>query len=385
MNNQIKLKLLIFFGTRPEAIKMAPIIHKIKNSDYPVEQKIVVTAQHRDMLDQVLEVFEIEPDYDLNIMQAEQTLSDITGRAIDKFESVIDAVNPDMVLVQGDTTTAFVGGLVAYYHKIPVGHVEAGLRSFDKFNPFPEEINRRLISVVSDLHFVPTHVAKANLLNEGINSEYIFITGNTVIDALLIASNKDLKVQDWIENIDKSRRTILLTTHRRENIGQEMENIFKAVREIVLSHADVTVVYPMHKNPKVRELAHKYLDKIEGVILTNPLNYGDLISVLKRCYIVLTDSGGIQEEAPTFGKPVLVLRKVTERPEGVRAGVAKVVGTDYRNILSEVSKLLGDDLEYQKFSRSANPYGDGKASQRLLEAVLYYFNVTKERPLDFEP
>jgi UDP-N-acetylglucosamine 2-epimerase (non-hydrolysing) len=375
---------LFVFGTRPEAIKLAPVIRFAEN-ERNLDVITVTTAQHRDMLDQALEVFQIKPDYDLNIMLTDQTLSDITRNSVTKLDSVIKSEHPDVIVVQGDTTTAFVGGLVGYYNRAKVAHVEAGLRSFDKFNPFPEEVNRRLISVVADYHFAPTTWAKKNLLSEGIGQDNIFVTGNTVVDALIsVASsgllNDNRAVGELKDIIGKGKTVILLTVHRRENIGDPMVSIFKAVSKIAESRDDVIVIYPVHKNPSIRSLAAKYFSGVRNVILKEPLSYLEMIYVLKNCKFVLTDSGGLQEEAPTFNKPVLVLREVTERPEGVEHGCAKVVGTDSKNLEKEINALLDNDKIYSLMSRSINPFGDGRASGRIIDILLFNFGVNRKLP-----
>ncbi|MCL5985025.1 MAG: UDP-N-acetylglucosamine 2-epimerase (non-hydrolyzing) [Actinobacteria bacterium] len=385
------LKFLFIFGTRPEAIKIAPVIQLAKGMDGEIKTTTVVTAQHRDMLDQVLSVFDIEPDYDLNIMRTNQTLSDITRRSVARLDEIIKTESPDVILVQGDTTTAFVGALVGYYNRIKVAHIEAGLRSFDKFNPFPEEINRRLISIVSDFHFAPTKSARENLISEGISLASIRITGNTVVDALKIAvqapqvTNQAFSEDmSWFSSIHK-KKAILLTTHRRENIGEPMVDIFTAVRSIANVRDDVVFIFPVHKNPVIQKLAKENLKGIQNVILSRSLSYFEMVYVLKNCYLVLTDSGGLQEEAPTFGKPVLVLREVTERPEGVKFGCAKVVGTDSDNLKNEINNLLDDGKIYASMSNATNPYGDGNAAKRIIGALLYNFGLIKNPPDEFRP
>jgi len=383
------LKLLFIFGTRPEAIKLAPVI-KFAENDRNLDVITVTTAQHRDMLDQTLEVFQIKPDYDLNIMLTNQTLSDITRNSVTKLDNIIKNEHPDVIVVQGDTTTAFVGGLVGYYNRSKVAHVEAGLRSFDKFNPFPEEINRRLISVVADYHFAPTNRAKENLLSEGIKTDKIFVTGNTVVDALMSTARLELlnngrTVGELKDMFRKGKKVILLTVHRRENIGDPMMSIFRVVRKIAESRDDVIVIYPVHKNPHIRNLAAKYFSGAKNVILKEPLSYLEMIYVLKNCKFVLTDSGGLQEEAPTFNKPVLVLREVTERPEGVEHGCARVIGTDDGNLEKEINTLLDNDKIYNLMSKAINPYGDGKASERIIDALLFNFGVSQRLPDMFDP
>lgn len=378
-----KIKAMFFFGTRPEAIKMAPIIKKIEEGNSGIEPRVVVTAQHREMLDQVLDTFDLKVDYDLNIMRSNQSLSDITERAVQGFEKVMREEDPHMILVQGDTTTAFVGGLVANYHKIPVGHVEAGLRSFDKFNPFPEEINRKLISVLTDIHFVPTSVSKENLLREGVSSDHIFITGNTVIDALFMTLKMDFDVQDSFPFIDFQKRIILVTAHRRENLGQNMRRIFEALGQISREYQDVEIIFPVHLNPKIGDLAEEILGGLPNVHLLKPLDYLSFVKIMEKSYFIVTDSGGLQEEAPSLGKPVLVLRKVTERPEAVRAGTVRVIGTKKEDIIREIKNLLENEEDYMRMSHSINPYGDGRASERIISTLRYYFKKDLERPRDF--
>jgi len=383
------LRLLFVFGTRPEAIKLAPVI-KFAVHERNLDVITVTTAQHRDMLDQALEVFRIKPHYDLNIMLTNQTLSDITRNSVAKLDKVVKNEHPDVIVVQGDTTTAFVGGLVGYYNRAKVAHVEAGLRSFDKFNPFPEEVNRRLISVVADYHFAPTAWAKKNLLLEGVRSGNIFVTGNTVVDALMSAARSELlndsrTVGELKDIFRKGKMVILLTVHRRENIGDPMVNIFKAVSKIAKSRDDVIVIYPVHKNPNIRSLAAKHFSGAKNVILKEPFSYLEMVYVLKNCKFVLTDSGGLQEEAPTFNKPVLVLREVTERPEGVEHGCTKVVGTESRNLEKEVNTLLDDDKICSSMSRVRNPYGDGRASERIIDTLLFNFGLKHKLPDMFDP
>lgn len=359
------------FGTRPEGIKMAPIIKELeKNSN--IESVICITAQHREMLDQVLHLFDIQPDYDLNIFKPGQTLTEITTRALIGLEEVISSEKPDILLVQGDTTTVFAGALAAFYHKVKIGHVEAGLRSGNLYSPYPEEANRKLTGVVTDFHFAPTDRNKQNLLNEDYPEEKIFITGNTVIDALKYTvkdcyafDNKLLNELDY-----ENKKIILLTSHRRENIGEPMENIFTAIRDIVNNHEEVEVVFPVHLNPKVREIAYRILGNNLGIHLIDPLDYEPFTNLMAKSSIVVTDSGGLQEEAPALGKPVLVVRKETERPEGIEAGTAKLVGTDYKDIYDNLETLLINKEEYNKMARAVNPYGDGKAAERIVEILL---------------
>jgi UDP-N-acetylglucosamine 2-epimerase (non-hydrolysing) len=365
-----KIKVMSIFGTRPEAIKMAPLVKKL-DIEENIKSIVCVTAQHREMLDQVLELFDIKPDYDLDIMKAGQSLSEITSRVILGLEKVMKTEEPDIVLVHGDTTTAFSASLAAFYNKISVGHVEAGLRSFDKFSPYPEEMNRSLVGRISDFHFSPTIGNKNNLISENIDERRIFITGNTVIDALFEVIDKEFVFEDErLNSIDYSKKkVILLTSHRRENLGEPMENIFSAVRKIVEKYEDVIIVFPVHLNPKVREIAYKYLKDHDRIILTEPMEYKPFSNLIEKSYFVLTDSGGIQEEAPALGKPVLVLRKETERPEAVEAGTVKMAGVDEEKIISLMEELLTDNEIYEKMSNSVNPYGDGKASERIVNII----------------
>lgn len=373
-------KIMTIFGTRPEAIKMAPLVLEMKK-DEDIEPVVVVTAQHREMLDQVLTTFDITPDYDLNIMKPGQTLSEVTGRVINGLESVIKEVKPDMILVHGDTTTTFAGSLAAFYNEVDIGHVEAGLRTHNKYSPFPEEANRQMTGVLADLHFSPTEDARQNLLNEAKDDTKISVTGNTAIDAL--ATTVDENYHSDIIEKHKDNKVILLTAHRRENIGQPMHNIFGAVRQIVDEFEDVTVVYPMHKNPKVREIAQEYLGNHERVELIEPLDVLDFHNFAARSHLILTDSGGVQEEAPSLGKPVLVLRDTTERPEGVKAGTLKLAGVEQENIYNMTKELLTDEKLYNQMSQTQNPYGDGQASRRICDNIKYYYGITKEKPISF--
>lgn len=365
-----KIKVLIIFGTRPEAVKMAPIVKALKNEENFLT-KICVTAQHRDMLDQVLRIFDIEPDYDLNIFQSGQTLTQITCRALTGLEGVIEEFKPELILVQGDTTTVFTGALAAFYHNVKIGHVEAGLRSGNLYSPYPEEANRMLTGVLTDFHFAPTNNSKANLLREGYDENKIFITGNTSIDALKWVIDENFKFDDEIiNNIDfDNKKVILLTAHRRENIGEPMENIFSAIRDIVNENIDVEVIYPMHLNPKVREIAEKILSNSDRVHLVEPLDYLPFTNLMSKCYLVVTDSGGVQEEAPSFGKPVLVVRKETERPEGIESGTAKLAGTDRNTIYEYLNVLINNKDEYKKMANAVNPYGDGRAAEYIINAI----------------
>ncbi|MDP2208983.1 MAG: UDP-N-acetylglucosamine 2-epimerase (non-hydrolyzing) [Bacteroidota bacterium] len=364
------MKIAIVFGTRPEAIKMAPIVKECEKRK--LDFVTIVTAQHREMLDQKLEVFGIVPDYDLDIMQANQDLFYVTSSVINEMKPILMKEKPDVILVQGDTTTTFATSLAAFYLKIPVGHVEAGLRTWNKYNPFPEEINRQLTTRLADFHFAPTEWSKKNLLNEGVDESKIFITGNTVIDALLMIVDPNYKFEDKLLNeIDyKNRKVILLTSHRRENFGEPMRQTFSACRHLVETNSDVELIYPVHPNPNVQKMANEILQGVERIHLIEPLDYRPFVQLMNKAYLIMTDSGGVQEEAPTLGKPVLVLRKTTERPEAIEVGTAKLVGTDKDVIIEEAQKLLSDKSAYLEMSTKANPYGDGKAAERIVNIVL---------------
>ena len=367
-----KLKLMTVFGTRPEAIKMCPLVLEMgKYPDY-IEPIVAVTAQHREMLDQVLELFNIKPDYDLNIMASGQTLYDITTKALNGLKEVIEEAKPDMVLVHGDTTTTFAGALAAFYAQVPVGHVEAGLRTGNKYSPYPEEMNRKLTGSIADMHFAPTSTSKANLLKENVNPETILVTGNTVIDALetTVKANYEFADAEFNKIFARGNRLILMTTHRRENLGEPMRNVYKALRKVLETHADVEAIFPVHKNPKVREIVHEELGGLDRVHLIEPMDYEPFANLMGKVDIVLTDSGGIQEEAPALGKPVLVLRDTTERPEAVDAGTVKLIGTEYEDVLRETNLLLDDAEHYKKMAEATNPYGDGKACERIIRAIL---------------
>lgn len=366
-----KIKVLVIFGTRPEAVKMAPIVKALKKNEDYFHSKICVTAQHRDMLDQVLRIFDIEPDYDLNIFESGQTLTQITSRALLGLEEVIKDFKPDLILVQGDTTTVFSGALAAFYHQVKIGHVEAGLRSGNLYSPYPEEANRMMTGVITDFHFAPTIRSKNNLLREGYDENKIFITGNTSIDALSWVIDKDYKFEsEDINNIDfENKKVVLLTAHRRENIGEPMENIFSAVKEVAEKNEDIEVIYPIHLNPKVREIAREVFKGMDRVHIIEPLDYLPFTNLMNKCYLVVTDSGGVQEEAPSLGKPVLVVRRETERPEGIEAGTAKLVGTDRGNIYKELDLLVNNEEEYKKMANAVNPYGDGKAAEYIIQAI----------------
>lgn len=377
-------RIMAVFGTRPEAIKMAPLLNNLKK-DENYDLIITVTAQHREMLDQVLNLFSLEADYDLNIMQERQTLSELTSRIISKLDKILKKEKPNLLLVHGDTTSTFVGALGSFYQQIKIAHVEAGLRTHNKYSPFPEEMNRQLTGVLADLHFAPTKKAKNNLLLENISEEKIFVTGNTVIDALLSVVDKDYQFQNkTLKNIDfENKKVVLLTAHRRENLGEPMENIFRAVRDLTEKVKDVEIIFPVHLNPVIRELSKKMLSANKNIHLIEPLDYLPFANLMARADLVLTDSGGIQEEAPSLAKPVLVLRDTTERPEAVEAGTVIKVGTDYNNIYRESIKLLTDDKEYQKRATAVNPYGDGKAVNRIISALNFFFGFQNKRPDNF--
>ena len=376
------IKVMTVFGTRPEAIKMAPLIKELEKRD-GIQSFVAVTAQHRQMLDQVLSLFDIKPDYDLNIMKPKQTLAQITTRALVGLEEVISEAKPDIVLVHGDTTTTFAGALAAFYCHTMIGHVEAGLRTYDKYSPWPEEMNRRLTGQMTDLHFSPTVSNKNNLLRENVSADKIYITGNTVIDALKTTVRADYKFRDDTLNdvFASGGRVILMTAHRRENLGEPLENICSAVRDVVLSHDDVHLVYPMHMNPIVRSTATSILGGLDRVHLIEPLDVEDMHNAMERCYLVMTDSGGLQEEAPSLGKPVIVLRNETERPEAVEAGTVIMGGVHKADIVHRANMLLNDKQIYDKIAHTANPYGDGNASARIADAILYAFGMG-ERPED---
>lgn len=359
-------KVMLVFGTRPEAIKMCPLVNELKNNTN-FKTIVCVTGQHREMLQQVLDVFKVKPDYDLNIMKDGQTLYSITTNILEKMKPILEKENPNIVLVHGDTSTTFAASLAAFYSGIKVGHVEAGLRTYDLHSPFPEEYNRQAVSIVSDFNFAPTEQAKENLLKEGRCAEKIFVTGNTAIDALKTTVSEEYhhELFDWIGN----SRLIMLTAHRRENLGIPMENMFKAIKRVLQENADVKVIYPIHKNPIVREIANRILGNESRIKLIEPLEVIDFHNFLKKSYFILTDSGGIQEEAPSLGKPVLVMRDTTERPEGVLAGTLKLVGTEEETIYKEFSSLLNDELAYAKMSKASNPYGNGTASQQIAKIL----------------
>jgi len=365
------VRVLSVFGTRPEAVKMAPVVERLRSAP-GVEARVCVTAQHREMLDQVLRLFGITPDFDLDVMEPDQALPELTAAIVRGLDPVLESFSPQWVLVQGDTTTVMAAALLAYYRRIRVGHVEAGLRTGDKWQPFPEEINRRVAGVVADLHFAPTERARANLLREGVAPESIFVTGNPVIDALqLIAARPYDAMTGPLAAIPFDRRVILLTAHRRENFGPPLEGIFTAVKRLALAYGEaVQFVYPVHLNPNVRQPAQRILGGLSNIALIDPLDYLPMVHLLKRCSLVLTDSGGLQEEAPALGKPVLVLRQVTERPEAIEAGTARLVGTDPERIETETRRLLDDPQAYAAMAHASNPFGDGHAAERIVEALL---------------
>lgn len=379
-----KLHVMTIFGTRPEAIKMAPLVKELKKR-HDIKPTLCVTAQHREMLDQVLEVFDIVPDFDLDIMKERQTLSAITSRALTGLEKIIREQKPDIILVHGDTTTTFAGSLAAFYNQVKVGHVEAGLRTFEKYFPFPEEMNRRLTGSLADIHFAPTSTAKGNLLKEGVDEGAVYITGNTVIDAMESTVDKDYKFKNEVlKDLDfKGRKVILITAHRRENWGKPLEDICLALKDIAEKYDDVELVYLVHLNPVVSDTANRILSGVPGVHLLPPLNIKETHNLMDRCYMVLTDSGGLQEEAPHLGKPVLVLRDVTERPEAVVAGTLKVIGTGRERIVSEASTLIEDKKVYNAMANAVNPFGDGRASKRIVQAILYYFKMSDKKPDEF--
>lgn len=379
-----KLKVMLIFGTRPEAIKMAPLVKELEKRENicPI---VCVTGQHREMLDQVLSAFSVKPDFDLAIMEKSQTLYTVTAKALTGLKEVFDKDRPDIVLVHGDTTTTFAAALAAFYDKIKVGHVEAGLRSFDKNSPYPEEMNRQLTGRLADIHFAPTVANKNNLNNEGIK-DHVYITGNTVIDALKTTVRSDYHFEcDALNHIDYTgKKVVLMTAHRRENYGQPMENIMGAVRELAEKRQDAVFVYPVHLSPYVRETASKYLSNIDNVMLIEPLGVFDMHNLMDRVYMVMTDSGGLQEEAPALGKPVLVLRRETERPEAVAAGTVEVVGTEKQDIIDSAMRLFDDREHYLKMKRAVNPYGDGDACRRIADDLLYYFGMSDAPADSFE-
>lgn len=378
-----KIKVMTVFGTRPEAIKMAPLVLELQKQSQRFEAITTVSAQHREMLDQVLDIFHIKPDYDLNIMHARQTLTDITSNVLINLDKILKEAKPDIVLVHGDTTTTFAASVAAFYNQIPIGHVEAGLRTWEKYSPYPEEMNRQMTDAMTDLYFAPTNQSKANLLKENHKEDNIYITGNTAIEALKQTVDKEYH-HDILDKVSPDNKLILLTMHRRENQGEPMRRVFKVIREVVESREDVEVIYPVHLSPAVQEAAKEILGNTERIHLISPLDVVDFHNLAARSYFIMTDSGGVQEEAPSLGKPVLVLRDTTERPEGVEAGTLKLVGTESEKVKEEMEKLLDNDAEYQRMAQAKNPYGDGKASERILDAIAYYFGVTDKKPIEFE-
>ena len=368
------IKVMTVFGTRPEAIKMAPVVLELQKHADRIQTIVAVTAQHRQMLDQVLDLFQITPDYDLDIMSQGQTLYDITTKSLMGLKDVLAKEKPDLVLVHGDTTTTFAGALASYYQQVPVGHVEAGLRTGDIYSPFPEEMNRKLTGAIAAIHFAPTATAKANLLKENVNPSHIYVTGNTVIDALMMTVAGDYDFGDDLKDVDfHNHRVILLTTHRRENLGEPMRHIYKALRRIIEEIPDTEIVFPVHRNPLVRKVVEEELAGVDRIHLIDPMEYEPFANLMSLSSLVLTDSGGIQEEAPSLGKPVLVLRNTTERPEAVEAGTVRLIGTDKDVVYAETKRLLTDQAAYDAMSNAVNPYGDGKASQRIVQAILHVF------------
>lgn len=377
-------RVMIVFGTRPEAVKMAPIIAEINKYPDILDPVIAVTGQHRQMLDQVLRIFDIRPDYDLGIMEESQTLTGIVTKTLRGLEGIVLREKPDMMLVQGDTSTTFAAALAAYYYKVPLGHIEAGLRTLDKWRPYPEEMNRKLTSSLADLHFAPTETSVSNLLAEGTAQNSIYLTGNTVIDALLEVAGRKFDLREAGIELASDKKIILVTAHRRENFGEPLENICRAVSRLAQTFQnEIEIVVPVHKNPMVRKTVAEYLSKIGNIKLTEPLDYEPFVHLMKSSHIILTDSGGVQEEAPSLGKPVLVLREKTERPEAVSFGTVKLVGADEATIFEETSKLLVDFGAYDKMSKAVNPYGDGHAAERIARAVLYYFGAVDRKPEPF--
>ena len=378
-----KLKVMTIFGTRPEAIKMAPLVKELERRE-GIESLCCVTAQHRQMLDTVLDIFKLKPQFDLDIMEAGQTLSTITSKCLLGLEGVFREVRPDLVLVHGDTSTTFAGALAAFYQQIAVGHVEAGLRTGDKYSPFPEEMNRSMVGRLAELHFCPTKANRRNLEAEGV-TEGVFVTGNTVIDALETTVAEDFTfAEDVLNTLDYAgKKVILVTCHRRENYGQPMEDIMSALAQVARSHPEAELVYPVHLSPVVQECAHRHLDGIENVHLTAPLDVEEMHNLMARSYLVMTDSGGLQEEAPALGKPVLVLRKETERPEAVEAGTVKLAGVEYDEIVRLADGLLDDPAAYAEMAHAANPYGDGRACPRIVDAILYHFGRRPQPPEPF--
>jgi len=384
VNSVNPLKVLTVFGTRPEAIKMAPLVKEMEG-DPDIRCSVAVTAQHREMLDQVLELFHIKPAYDLNIMLPNQTLYEITTRALTGLNEILEQEKPDIVLVHGDTTTTFVASLAAFYRQIKVGHVEAGLRTGNRYSPYPEEMNRKLTGSIAQYHFAPTGTAKANLLREGVNPEDILVTGNTVIDALLATVKDEFVFGDRaLDSIDYTgRKVFVVTTHRRENLGDPLRNVYRALRDVVENYPEVEIVFPVHKNPRVREVVNAVLGGVPRVHLVDPLDYAPFVNLMNKSYLVLTDSGGLQEEAPSLGKPVLVLRDTTERPEAVEVGTVRMVGTNAEAIYSQCKLLLENPAEYSRMAGAVNPYGDGQACGRIVSGLKYFFGLNHCKPDEF--
>jgi len=385
MMKENKYKVMTVFGTRPEAIKMAPLVHALQQEPQ-MEPIVCVTAQHREMLDQALDIFHIQPDYDLNIMQPRQTLALIMEKSLRGLDGVLDEAKPDLILVHGDTSTTLAGALAAFYHKIPVGHVEAGLRTYDNYSPFPEEMNRKLVGQIASLHFAPTKRNQNNLAREGIVN-HVYTVGNTVVDAIHMTVQPDYQFRDAaLQTLDfKRNRVILVTAHRRENYGEPLENICRAIAALSEQFPDVHFVYPVHLSPYVQETAEKFLGRNPRINLIRPLSVDEMHNLMARCCLVMTDSGGLQEEAPSLGKPVLVLRRETERPEAIEAGTVKLAGTDQETIIQMVSVLLRDASAYQAMARAVNPYGDGKAAERIIKHIACYFGLSADAPLPFNP
>ncbi|WP_303856853.1 non-hydrolyzing UDP-N-acetylglucosamine 2-epimerase [Allisonella histaminiformans] len=377
------VKVMAIFGTRPEAIKMAPVVRELLKHP-EIETKVCLTAQHREMLDQVVDLFQLPVDYDLDIMKQGQSLYDITDRVLLGLKEVLEKEKPDLVLVHGDTTTTFSATLAAFYQQIDVGHVEAGLRTGNMYSPFPEEANRRLTSVLTTLHFAPTETARQNLLKENQKDDRIFTVGNSVIDALLATVKKDYVFEDKeLQDIEEHKRIILVTTHRRENLGEPMRNVYRALRRLVETIPDTEVVFPVHRNPLVRQAVKEVLDGVPGIHLVDPMEYEPFTNLMARSAIILTDSGGIQEEAPSLGKPVLVLRDTTERPEAVASGTVKLAGTNEDKVYNTAYKLLTDEVAYREMAESINPYGDGHTSERIAQAILYFYGISEKKPSVF--
>lgn len=381
-----RIKVLTSFGTRPEGIKLAPVIKEIQKNPDKFDLTICSTGQHKEMLTQVIDFFELKPDIKLSVMTQNQSLSMLSSKIIGSMEEVFEKINPDIVLVQGDTTTAFLTAFIAFYQKIKIGHVEAGLRTYNKYNPFPEEINRQLVSKIADLYFAPTKIAYENLKREGIDGKGLFLTGNTVVDAInwgiskIENKSEDQKSEDikYLENLlDLNKKIILVTMHRRESFGEEIVNVCEALKHIAQKYKDINIVYPVHLNPNVSGPVNEILDNIENIKLVKPLSYEPFLWLMNKSYFIITDSGGVQEEAPTLKKPVLVIRKFTERTESVELGISKLVGTDRQNIISNVSLLLDSEIEYRKMIADNNPYGNGRASEKIVAAIFNYFQDTK--------